>query len=81
MTAADLDAAANPYRFASAYLDTGTGLCKMGARYYNPSYGRLLTQDDIDHTGDLTQGNRYAYTGDNPLNNLDPTGQGLPFLP
>ena len=80
MTATGVDAGANPYRFASAYLDTGTGLYKTGARYYNPTYGRFLTQDSVDHTGDLTQGNNYAYTGDNPVNVLDPTGEGFCLL-
>lgn len=74
MTATGADAGTNPFRFASAYLDP-TGLYKMGARYYNPATGRFMSQDSVTHTGDLTQGNRYAYAGDNPTNALDPTGQ------
>jgi RHS repeat-associated protein len=76
MSATGTDSAANPYRYASAYLDP-TGLYKMGARYYNPATGALTQQDDVSHTGDLTQGNRFAYAGDDPVNDIDPAGTSL----
>lgn len=58
----------NPWRFAAAYLDTATGLYKMGARYYDPSLGRWTQQDALE------SGNLYAYVADNPVNASDPAG-------
>jgi RHS repeat-associated protein len=58
---------ANPWLFASGYLDS-TGLYKFGMRYYDPSVARW-TQ------GDSKPGpNTYSYAGDNPTNNIDPSG-------
>jgi RHS repeat-associated protein len=65
---------ANPYRYASGYLDTTTGLYKFGQRYYQPTLGRWTQQDNLEHIGDLSQGNRYAYAGDSPATNSDPSG-------
>lgn len=36
---------ANPWRYASGYYDTATGLTKFGARYYNPDLGRFTQRD------------------------------------
>ena len=70
-------AGVNPYRYASGYYDTTTGLYHYGNRYYQPSLGRWTQQDQQQHLGDLTQSNLYAYTGDNPTNAIDPTGQSI----
>jgi RHS repeat-associated protein len=59
------------YRYAGGYLDTSTGLYKLGARYYNPTTGRFNQPDPAQLTGG------YAYAGDNPINNTDPTGRSL----
>jgi RHS repeat-associated protein len=66
-------AAANPWRFAGQYLD-GTGLYKMGERYYDPSLGRWTQQDPIVNALNPLQWNRYVYVGDNPVNYTDPNG-------
>ena len=66
-------AAASPWRFAGQYLD-GTGLYKMGERYYDPSLGRWTQQDPIAGTLNPLQWNRYVYVGDNPINLVDSTG-------
>jgi RHS repeat-associated protein len=64
----------NPWRFAGAYLDSSTGLYKIGARYYNPALGRWTQQDPLEQPDSLINGNRYAYVGDNPVNDADPSG-------
>lgn len=63
----------NPFRYTGAYLD-GNGLYLMGARYYNPRTGTFLSQDADNHAGDIGQGDRYSYAGDDPANNTDPSG-------
>ncbi len=65
----------NPYRYASGYLDVATGLYQFGQRYYQPSLGRWTQQDTLNTIGDPANGNRYTYTGDDPVNNIDPSGQ------
>ena len=66
-------ATTNPWRFASAYQD-GTGLYKMGARYYDPTTGRFTQQDPIFNPLDPHQWNRYTYAGNDPINYSDPSG-------
>lgn len=65
----------NSYTFTSSVRDHVTGLYFMGARVYNASSGRFLTQDT--HKGSpwmpWTQ-NLYVYVANNPVNYTDPTG-------
>ena len=58
----------NPYRYASGYTDN-TGLIKYGARYYNPTLGRFTQPDPSGQ-----EANRYAYAGNQPITNTDPSG-------
>ena len=62
----------NPFRYTGTYLDSGTGLYQMGARYYQPGTGRFTQLDP--HPKMLLRANRYAYAGCNPTNYVDPTG-------
>ncbi len=67
-----------PIRFAGGYLDThqdgkGPMLLKFGERYYDPTLGRW-TQDPISQPLDQHGWNRYVYSGDDPINNVDPSG-------
>ena len=55
----------NPWRYTGAYLD-GTGLYKMGERYYDPARGRFTQLDPL--------GNGYVYASDDPVNLSDPSG-------
>lgn len=71
---------ANPWRFTGEYLDSTTGLYKMGERYYDPSIARWSQQDPIFNPMDPPQANRYSYVGNNPVNYVDPNGQ-RPVLP
>ena len=64
----------NPWRYSGQYLDNGTGLYKMGARYYDPTLGRFTQQDQLSALADPANGNRYTYAGDDPINNVDPAG-------
>ena len=66
---------ANPWQFAGGYYDASTGLTKFGNRYYDSTSGRW-TQADI-LSGNLSNPqslNRFAYAGDNPVNEVDPSG-------
>ena len=65
----------NAWRFAGEYQDTG-GLYKIGERYYDPTLGRWTQQDPLRQVTDPTQVNRYPYAGDDPVNNVDPSGCG-----
>jgi RHS repeat-associated protein len=67
----------NVVRFAGGLLDETTGLTKFGKRFYDPNLGRFTQLDILNVVGDPLRGNRYAYAGCNPINNIDPTGMDL----
>jgi RHS repeat-associated protein len=55
--------------------DSAIGLYYYGARFYDPSIGRFITEDS--QTGSLDSPlslNRYSYTLDNPMTFNDPSG-------
>jgi RHS repeat-associated protein len=58
------------HRFGGHEFDAETGLYFMRGRYYDPKIGRFLSEDP------LASGlNLYAYSGSNPVNYADPSGQ------
>ncbi|WP_349897793.1 RHS repeat domain-containing protein [Parafrigoribacterium soli] len=67
----------NPYLFKGGIQDRTTGWVHFGARWYNPTTGRFTQQDTLDTPLSPANANRYAYAGGDPLNNLDPSGEGL----
>jgi RHS repeat-associated protein len=67
---------ANPFGFESGYQDP-SGLDHFGARYLNPAQGSWTQLDPDQHIGDLDQGDRYTYAGDNPIAFGDPSGEDL----
>ncbi|MDP8942549.1 MAG: RHS repeat-associated core domain-containing protein [Actinomycetota bacterium] len=69
-----------PYRFAGEYLDTETGLYKIGQRYYAPTLGRWTQRDPVDQIADPRQANPYLYAAGDPVNLTDPSGQLVPAL-
>ncbi|MEU1125603.1 RHS repeat-associated core domain-containing protein [Streptomyces sp. NPDC005899] len=65
----------NPYRFVGGTYDRTTGYVKFGQRWYDPTTGRFTTQDAFSFLANPARGNRYAYAGADPVNNMDPLGQ------
>jgi RHS repeat-associated protein len=69
------DATPNRRRYTGQYDDTDIGLQYFGARYYDPSTGRFLSQDPYAGSEDAPPSlHRYAYAHGNPLVYGDPTG-------
>ncbi len=62
----------NPFRYIGALWDASTGLYKLGERYYDPSIGRFTQTDPSTSCSARSEG--YVYTGDDPVNNVDPSG-------
>ncbi|ACV61106.1 YD repeat protein [Desulfofarcimen acetoxidans DSM 771] len=67
----------SPFRYAGYYYDTETGLYYLKSRYYSPALGRFLTRDDHSYIKDKDPQtmNLYSYAGNNPVSNVDPTGE------
>jgi RHS repeat-associated protein len=64
-----------PFRYTAGFFDSENDYYHLGERYYDPALGRFTQTDPINQLSDLTQGNRYAYVGADPVNSVDPTGQ------
>ena len=75
-TTATGDASSNPFQYTGREND-GTGLYYYRARYYNPVFGRFISEDPIGLEGGL---NPYAYVLGDPLIYTDPEGN-FAFLP
>ncbi|NGX42703.1 MAG: putative deoxyribonuclease RhsC [Chlamydiae bacterium] len=54
----------NPWLFASCRLEELSGLYNFGKRFYQPSIGKWITQDQAGFIDGL---NLYAYTHNNPM--------------
>ncbi len=71
----------NPYRYNSKRWDARSGTYDMGFRDYNPGLNRFTTRDmyngalaDMGLGTDPFTGNRYAFTGGNPVSNVELDG-------
>ena len=60
-----------PYQFTGREVDE-TGLMYYRARYYNPGWGRFVSQDPIGFKGGI---NPYVYCDNNPVKRTDPSGK------
>ncbi|MFJ9695644.1 polymorphic toxin-type HINT domain-containing protein [Kitasatospora sp. NPDC101183] len=61
--------------FVGGTKDDVTGLTNLGARQYQPTTGRFLSLDPILDRADPQQWNGYAYSGNDPVNRSDPSGE------
>jgi len=59
------------YRMGQQEYDQETALYHMGARYYDPTLGRWLSEDPAGIAGGT---NLYTYAGNDPVNGRDPSG-------
>ncbi|MFV5996547.1 DNRLRE domain-containing protein [Streptomyces sp. NPDC056231] len=71
----------NPYRFNAKRWDAQSGTYDMGFRDYNPGLNRFTTRDmyngalaDMGLGTDPMTGNRYAFTGGNPISRVELDG-------
>ncbi|MGW6459858.1 RHS repeat-associated core domain-containing protein [Streptomyces sp. NPDC055078] len=60
--------------FVGGTLDATTGLTHLGARQYDPDTGAFLSVDPILDAEDPRQLHGYAYAGNSPVSDSDPTG-------
>ena len=70
-----LDEEAGGYKYTGQKEVVSIGLYYYGARYYDPSIGRFITEDT--YPGELANPqsqNLYLYVVNNPLRYIDPTG-------
>jgi RHS repeat-associated protein len=67
----------NHYKFTGKERDSESGMDNFGARYDSSTMGRFMTPDPLLNSGQPSNPqtwNRYAYTLNNPLSIVDPTG-------
>ena len=65
------DSDTNPFRYRGEYYDSEIEQIYLRARYYDPSLGRFTQQDPAMADGN----NWYVYCGNNPVINVDPSGE------
>lgn len=61
----------NRFGYQGHLFNESTGLVHMRARFYDPTWGRFLTQDPL---GLIAGPNRYAFVDSAPLSFIDPLG-------
>lgn len=71
----------NPFRYSQKYYDIETGLYYYGARYYNPEYGRWLSEDPITaNVFNWRDNNPYQFCYNNPNIFTDVWGMSVDIL-
>ncbi len=65
-----------PYRFAGEPYDPNSGFYYNRARWLDPSQGRFVSMDPFSGVdSDPPSLHKYAYAANDPVDNVDPTGQ------
>jgi RHS repeat-associated protein len=70
MLASSSGTATTPLLYAGSYFDAASNFYYLVHRYYDPQTGQFLNVDPLVHE----TGQPYAYTGDDPVNAIDPLG-------
>jgi RHS repeat-associated protein len=65
----------NSFRYTGREFDPESNLYYNRARYYDPQAGRFISEDPLGFGGNGT--NFYAYAGNDPMDNVDPSGCGF----
>lgn len=70
------DSAAEPEdkAFIGEVKDADAGLYYLNARYYDPKLGMFTQPDWLDPTQSGVGTDRYSYSGNDPVNKIDPNG-------
>ena len=79
-TLASTIGAINKLRYRSYYYDTETGFYYLQSRYYDPIVKRFISPDSTDYltaNGDFDGFNLYAYCVNNPVVNVDYSGESV----
>jgi RHS repeat-associated protein len=64
-----------PFRFTGQERDAESGFYNLRARFYAPAWGRFVSRDRAFGSPTSPQSlNRYSYAGNNPVNDVDPSG-------
>jgi RHS repeat-associated protein len=67
----------NNYLYRGEQYDSDLGLYYLRARYYNPQTGRFMSRDPLGgQAWDPKTLHKYVYAGGDPVNLVDPKGQG-----
>ena len=66
--------ALNAKGYINQRYDSETGLEYLNARYFDNVLARFLNPDPLDPTASGVGTNRYAYSGNDPINASDPSG-------
>ena len=73
----DLSVAPETKGFIGERHDADAGLQYLNARYYDPKLGLFLQPDWWEVTQAGVGTNRYSYSGNDPINGADPSGNGF----
>lgn len=76
MPIASAGTTANAYLYSGERFDQNIGLYHLRARYYNQGTGRFETLDPVaGHNFEPATLHKYLYSGSDPINFIDPSGQ------